>query len=274
MLGRCERLGDLHDPDVPTLLLSPLARARHKPADFELVEKSLQALGIPVRVVEAADHASFDHDVTYGTIAMGWVPPVLVARVEPTAKSILTAVRQGRTGYRSALVCRKEDLLTPATLLGRRAVWIDEHSTAGYLLPALFLKMLGLNPTQLFGEQRFAGNYRDALTSVADGRSDLTAVYTLRSDEASVDAKMIELVGPDVASRLVAFAFTEEVPGDALVITSQVEAQTAETWTQALLSLRSDHPVLAMFGAEKLVRARDGDYRYVRALGLTKSMER
>lgn len=259
---------------VPTLLLSPLARARHLPADLHNVEQSLQALGIPVRVVEAADHASFDHDVSHGTIAMGWVPPVLVARVEPTAKSILTAMRNGRTGYRSALVCRRDDPLTPATLLGRRAAWIDAHSTAGFLLPSMFLKMLGLNPAQLFGEQRFAGDYREALKSVAEGRSDLTSVYTLRADEASVTAKIAELAGPEIAAQLVPFAFTDEVPGDALVITAQVESQTAQKWTNELLSLHPTHPLLKMFGAERLVKARDGDYRYVRALGLLRSTGR
>lgn len=259
---------------MPTLLLSPLARARHNPADLQLVEQSLQTLGIPVRVVEAADHDTFDHDVTYATVAMGWVPPVLVARVEPTARAILTAVRNGRSGYRSALVGRKQDGLTLATLLGRRAVWIDPHSTAGYLLPSNFLRMLGLDPPKLLGEERFAGNYRDALTQVAEGRSDFTAVYTLRSDEASVMEKMTELVGPEVASHLQPFAFTEEVPGDALVITSQVEAETAEAWVQQLTALLPGHLLLKMFGAEKLVRARDGDYRYVRTLGLTRSAER
>lgn len=255
---------------MPTLLLSPLARARHKPADLELVEQSLQRVGIPVRVVEAADHISFDHDVTHGTIAMGWAPPVLVGRIEPTARAILTAVRSGRTGYRSALVCRKSDALTPSSLLGRRAVWIDPHSTAGYLLPTTFLRLLGLDSKTLLGEQRFAGNYRDALQQVADGRSDFTAVYTLRADEASVDAKMQELVGPDVADKLMPFAFTDEVPGDALVVTAQVEAQTAESWVRELLKLNPHSPLLQLFGAERLVLARDGDYRYVRALGLTK----
>jgi phosphonate transport system substrate-binding protein len=259
---------------VPTLLLSPLARARHRPADLELVEQSLQSLGLQVRVVEAADHDSFDHDVSHATIAMGWVPPVLIARVEPTAKAILTAVRHGRSGYRSALVGRKSDGLTLATLLGRRAVWIDAHSTAGYLLPSMFLRLVGLDPPKLLGEQRFAGNYRDALRQVAEGRSDFTAVYTLRSDDASVTEKMTELVGPEVAEQLAPFAFTAEVPGDALVITSQVDAPLAESWVSKLTGLGADHPLLKMFGAEKLVRARDGDYRYVRTLGLTKSLER
>lgn len=261
-------------PPVPTLLVSPLARARYEPIQLDEVEDALEALGIPTRVVESADHQSFDHDVMHETVQLAWAPPMLVSRVEPTVRTILTVVRAGRSGYRSALVGRKTEDLSPVSLSGKRAVWISPHSTAGYLLPIAFLRMLKQDTGRLFSEQRFVGTYRDALLAVAEGKTDVTSIYTSRAEDASVVKSMRELIGPD-SNALAPIAFTDEVPADALVITSAVDAATAQAWTEKFLSLTSSHPLLKLLAAERLTRARDGDYRYLRtAVSLTRAGER
>lgn len=220
-------------------------------------------------MVEAADHQSFEHDVAHETVQLAWVPPLLVARVEPTTRTILTVVRSGRSGYRSALITRRADALTPTTLKGKRAVWTEPNSTAGYKLPLYLLNLLKQDTSKLFSETRFCGTYRAALLEVAEGRADVTAIYTPRTEEAVLTGRMRELIG-ELADSLHAIAFTEEVPADALVITSSVDRKTADDWSRVLLELPANHPLFKLLSAEKLMRARDGDYRYLRTAAMTR----
>ena len=250
---------------MPTLLVPPHSQSREVPVDLGAVSAALAASGLELEVQRAVDAAAFDRAVEHAEVAVAWASPVLCARVEPTSRGLLTTVRQGNDGYRSALVALGSAQLKAAQLHGLRVAWTHPHSTAGHLLPASLLKMMGCQPGRDVQTQ-FAGSYRAALLDVLEGRADVAAVYTPRAEGQAVLAQLEALVGPEAARRFEPLAFTDEVPGDALAFTAQPSAEKSQQWTERLLQLSADHALLRLLGAERLVRARDGAYRSLRAL--------
>ena len=247
---------------VRTLLVPPQAQSRQSPLDLAEVSAALSEAGLPLLVQRAADAAAFEHAVEHADVAVAWSSPILCARVEPTGRALLTTVRQGNDGYRSALVARADAGLNAGQLQGRRVAWTTPHSTAGHLLPASFLKMMGFRELP----HHFAGSYRAALLDVLEGRADVAAVYTPRAEAHAVKLQLETLVGAESAANLTSLAFTEEIPGDALAFTAQVSPMEAQAWSERLLQLPADHALLRLLGAERLVRARDGAYRSLRSL--------
>jgi ABC-type phosphate/phosphonate transport system substrate-binding protein len=263
---------------VAGLMMTLLLPASRGPEEAAARSPSLQSaltehLGQPVRVEVAPDYAELERRLLSGEVELAWAPPVLCARAEPTARAILCAIRVGRSSYRSALVGRAAEGLLPTGLQGRRAAWADPLSTAGYLLPLAFLRLLGQEPEQLFSSQRFLGSYRATLQAVAAGEADVTAIYTPRAEAQAVAAQMAELLGAQAAA-LAPIAFTEEVPADGLVLSDRVSAHAAPALLQALLWLGSaqhgPNPLLEALSAQRLVQARAGEYRPLRAARLTR----
>jgi len=132
-------------------------------------------------------------------------------------------------------------------------------------LASAFLTLLGQPPEKVFKSQRFLGSYRAALEAVVDGEADVTAIYTPRAEAGAVRQQMEDLVGAK-AEALVALAFTEEVPADGLVVGQRVSHSDAEPLLESLLSLGTvgRNPLMDALAAERLVPARDGDYRPLR----------
>jgi ABC-type phosphate/phosphonate transport system substrate-binding protein len=247
---------------VPTLLVPPHSQSRAVPVDLAEVTAALVEAGLDVKVERAPDAGAFERSVEHADVAVAWTSPVLCARMEPTSRGMLTTVRQGNDGYRAALVARVDAQLKATQLRAHRVAWTHPHSTAGHLLPATLLKMMGCREVQA----HFAGSYRAALLEVLEGRADVAAVYTPRAESQAVQLQLESLVGAEAARSLEALAFTDEVPGDALAFTAQLTADQAQAWTERLLQLPPGHALLRLLGAERLVRARDGAYRSVRAL--------
>ena len=250
---------------MPTLLVPPHSQSRDVPVDLAEVSAALVEAGLELEVRRAPDTAAFEHAVEHAEVALAWASPMLCARVEPTSRGMLTTVRQGNDGYRSALVALADAHLQPTQLQGKRVAWSHPNSTAGHLLPAALLKMMGCQPGRDV-QAHFAGSYRAALLDVLEGRADVAAVYTPRAEPQAVFAQLESLVGPEAARRLEPLAFTDEVPADGLTFTAQVAAGQAHAWTDRLVQLPPGHALLRLLGAERLVRARDGAYRSLRAL--------
>ena len=247
---------------VRTLLIPPHSQSRQSPLDLSEVSTALAEAGLELQVKRADDAAAFERAVEHAEVAVAWISPLLCARVEPTGRALLTTVRQGNDGYRSALVARADAGLNAGGLQGRRVAWTTQHSTAGHLLPAALLRMMGFRELP----HHFAGSYRAALLDVLEGRADVAAVYTPRAEAHAVQLQLESLVGTAAAQLLQTLAFTEEIPGDALAFTAQLSPAEAKDWSERLLQLPTGHALLRLLGAEKLVRARDGSYRSLRSL--------
>ncbi len=205
----------------PPSLGLPKANAR-----AELVEHSLAvALARPVQVRVATDYEDLVRRACAAEAEVVWAPAGVCARVAPVARCVFQVVRQGLTSYRSAIVVPAQSKITIDRLWSARslrAAWVDPHSLGGYALAIELLRRRGVDPSNVFSEQRFMGSHPEALAAVTDGRADIAAVTAWSGDARAVRAALAMQVGP-LETRLAVLAVTDEAPTDALVLTRSID---------------------------------------------------
>lgn len=212
----------------------------------------------------AENYAELQDKVLSREVDIAWAPPSICARAEQREQTILKAVRQNRSMYRSVLVCRQGDELTIDTLAGKRAAWVDPQSTGGRLLAISLLRQRGFDPSTLFAAETYHGSYQGALLSLIRGQADVSSVFCYGTEDVDVRWSLSEHVGASEV-QLQGFAFTDESPSDGLIDTGASEF--AKDLFALLLSEdrnRARTLLLELIEAETLERAADNDYWAVR----------
>jgi phosphonate transport system substrate-binding protein len=169
-------------------------------------------------VVPINSYELLERSLLNGEVHAAWGPPMVCARIEEAGGAVvLRALRNGSDSYRSALLCRSQDDLRVEEL-GRkdrrrlRAVWVDQHSMAGHLMPRHHLRSLGIDLAQAFESESFLGSYEACFDAVIECRADITASYA--------NARGIGYVElcKDEAYHLRTCAYTAECPNDGVVV--------------------------------------------------------
>ncbi len=213
--------------DPLQLLLPPSLGELRASVRRELLETTLrESLGRPVLVRVAGSYDELGTHVRMAQAHLAWAPPQLCAQLAGQVRHLLAARRKGRVSYASALVVRAGEGLDLGSLRGRRAAWVDSRSTGGHLLAKGWLRAQGLDPDELFGDQRFHGSYLAALRAVLGGQADLASVHVGEPAFGAVRASLVEHLGRD-AGGLEALAVTGTTPSDALLITQALPADEA-----------------------------------------------
>lgn len=206
-----------------------------------LLEEVLsRLLGKQVDVSVTDSYEALAVDLLAGRADAAWAPPFTCARVEAMGVRVLVrAVRHGSSSYRSALVTRADAALNLDALGGKRALWVDRDSIAGYLLPKAFLKGRGVDPSKLFGSEDFVGSYKAALEGLLAERADLTAVFAPAEGEGDPLEGVAEIL-PGKSSALALLAVTENAPNDGVVVSMSTAPGTVRALEEALLRLSED----------------------------------
>lgn len=217
-----------------------------------------------VNVRVAQTYAELEEKVLSRQVDVAWAPPSICARAEEQEQTILKAVRQGRSMYRSVLVCRQGEDLTVDTLQDKRAAWVDPLSTGGHLLAISLLRQQGINTQTLFASQEFHGSYQGALLSLIRGQADISSIYAYGTEDVDVRRSLSEHVGASEV-QLQSFALTDESPSDGLIETGT--SDVARELVRILLEEprnRARALLLDLIEAETLERAAHNDYWAVR----------
>jgi two-component system NtrC family sensor kinase len=226
-------------PPLRFLLYPSQGKVRdHVQAEF-FARTLSQRLGKPVLAELARTYQQVAEELAAGAVDMAWATAEQCDHFAPTARAVLRAVRNGRWYYSSALICRAEDPLTLRQLQGKRAAWVDPISTGGHLLALRHLRQHGLNPAELFSEQRFHGSYRQALLAVLRGEADVTSIWTTHPNAHTVNGWLAERLGLE-ARRLIAFSFTEPHLADGIILTSRMPEADAKALVSALTETSRD----------------------------------
>ncbi len=215
-------------------------------------------------VIPYASYEELERSLLDGEVDAAWGPPVVCAKVEQNAGVVaLRAIRDGSTNYRSVLICRQNDPIEIERIglegvRKPRAVWVDEWSMAGYLMPRHHLARSGVSLADAFIEERMMGSYDDCFAEVLDGEADITASYVSRRG-----AGYVELCG-NSAYLLRVLAYTDECPNDAVVLAPQVSEQRKlrlESGLKKLVDTPSSHKILTlMFDVDGFDRPPVGTY--------------
>jgi phosphonate transport system substrate-binding protein len=178
-----------------------------------------------------------------GTVHVAWAPPLIAIEIERSsaASVVLISSRAGRTTFQSAIFTKKTSpVKSVADLAGKRIAWVDEESSAGYVVPRLKLRASGFDLTS-FGEEVFRRTHQAVSHAVLAGEVDAGATYVSRGADDEVvsagwteagakldDVRILETAGP--------------IPSDAIAMSRALDADKREALTKALLALGERAP--------------------------------
>lgn len=212
---------------------------------------NFSALGL-----DGAFFGSFSYALAHERLGVS----VLARPVNPDGES---------TYYGLIFVRRDSGIQHVEQMRGKRFVFVDKATTAGYLLPLDYFFEHGVSDFRTFlGEIYFAGTHEDAYYDVLNGKADIGAAKnTVYKRLAAKDPRLTEELTP--------LARSPEVPENAFALTNRVDPALRERLKQALLSMENDPEgknVLSRFGALRFIETTDTDYapvfRYAKEVGL------
>ncbi len=181
----------------------------------EKLQDALRAVGVDVDIDVASTYDVLGDEVVSGRATVGWVPPIVGARVEMAGGRIWRrALRGGSSVYRAGLVCRRGervDLKNPKSLT---AAWVDEDSAAGYLLARSWLAAQRVDAVNGFRRAVFTHSYVTALQAVADGSADVASIFA--SVPPAPERSTLDELDPALRERLEVFAYTGETQTDGI----------------------------------------------------------
>jgi phosphonate transport system substrate-binding protein len=179
----------------------------------------------------------------------------------------------GSSTYYGLIFVRKDSgIRNIKNMHGKRFVFVDRATTAGYLLPLAFFKMSGIEDYKtFFKETYFAGTHKDAIYDVLNRKADIGAAKnTIFYRLAAKDKRLL--------NDLVFLARSPDVPENGLAVRKGLDNTIKLKLKQALINMDKDPEginVLKKFGAKKFIETSDDDYssvyEYVREIGLNLS---
>jgi phosphonate transport system substrate-binding protein len=186
-----------------------------------------------------------------GVCDAAWSPPLVAQGLlaSGVGKPLVTVGRGGRTTYYSIILARSGHETAPAqALAGARVAWVSKLSAAGYVVPSLYLRSLGLEPDEIFAEQSFLGSHAAVIRALEEGRVDLGATYAtiaaggrtlLLPDGSPAGARVVTAAGP--------------IPGDVIFAAAHLEVHAREALRGAFLSVevRPDGPLARMMNVDR-----------------------
>jgi phosphonate transport system substrate-binding protein len=149
--------------------------------------------------------------------------------VRPIARPLFSG---GSSTYYGMVFVRKGSGIHDAeSMRGKRMVFVDKATTAGYLLPLSYFKNIGIdNYSTWFREFYFSGSHEDAILDVLHGEADIGAAKnTVYAHLAATNKR--------IGEELEILATSPHVPSNALVVSKDFPLELQEALRQKLLNL-------------------------------------
>ncbi len=167
------------------------------------------------------------------------------------------------------LVRRDSGIRTIEEMRGKRFVFVDVATTAGYLFPLHIFRRHGMQDYRnFFSESYFAGTHEDAILDIIEGRADVGAA------KSSAYSRLAER-DSRVTDDLMVLESSPEVPENALALSRRIDEEVRRLLQEALLTMHETpggRRVLERFGAQRFIETTDEDYapvyEYAGELGL------
>ncbi len=164
----------------------------------------------------------------------------------------------GQSTYHGLLFVRRDGgIRTIDDMKGKRFVFVDKATTAGYLLPLVFFQEHGVRSyKQYFRETYFAGTHEDAIEDVLNRKADIGAAKNTVYERL---AKVEKRIGQD----LVILAKSPVVPENGLAVRKELDPAIRNRLKEILLTMHEDPAgsrVLKDFGAQRFIETTEEDY--------------
>jgi ABC-type phosphate/phosphonate transport system substrate-binding protein len=241
-----------------------IAAERHvAEAAFHELSMSLAAVcSEQIEPVFVADYPALRRAVETDRTLLAWAPPLVALDLmrSAVATPLLAVGRRGRTSYFSALVGTAGKIAHVGQLRGVRMGWVSPLSAAGYAVPRLYLRALGLDPAGLFGSETFLGTHERAVRALVDGEVDAIATYAKRESTG-----LALVIDPRIEGAPV-LATIGPIPGDVVLAGSGVPASTRAALRGGFLAVqpRADGPLARLMNVDRFEIAPLGHFDALR----------
>jgi phosphonate transport system substrate-binding protein len=251
-LAGCEKKeSSSYVPKELTVQFVPSQNAETLEAKAKPLEKLLgDKIGIPVKVSVSTSYNTIIEAMASKQVDIGFLPPsayVLAhdSKSPAAADILLQAQRFGvedATGqptttlvdfYKSMIIVKADSpIKTLKDLKGKKIVWQDVTSAAGYVYPAYMLKKEGLDPDKDITGITVKGHDK-AVLAVLNGEVDAAAIFQ--------DARTLVMKDyPDVFTQTRALGFSEKIPNDTISVRPDMDVDWKKKIQQAFIDIGKD----------------------------------
>jgi phosphate/phosphite/phosphonate ABC transporter binding protein len=201
-----------------------------------------------------------------GGADLAWLPPIVYTRLETEGHvvSIASHQRAASSRYESVLIVRRDSAISDLEdLRDRRVGWVDRWSAAGYVLPRIALLARGVDPRDLFGEEKFFGSHDSAVHALLAERVDAVATFARSDDRGNFpEGGWSHAVGADARVRVL--AGFGSIPADVTAAHVNVAVPVRDRVAHALASVGSHPQALELarriFGIDRFRSDEQADY--------------
>lgn len=176
----------------------------------------------------------------------------------------------GVSTYHGLIFSRRDSRIRAAKdMRGKRFVFVDKATTAGYLLPLAYFEKQGIKDYKTyFRETYFAGTHEYAIMDVLNKKADIGAAKNTVYERMAKDDDRI-------GKELIILEKSPDVPENGLAVRKDLDDPIKKRLKDALLNMHSDpdaRSVLKNFGARRFIETTDKDYdpvyKYAKDVGL------
>lgn len=166
----------------------------------------------------------------------------------------------GTSTYRGYIFVRRESGIKDVSgMKGKRLVFVEKATTAGYVFPMAYFKRYGINVETYFSERYFAGSHDAAIYAVLDRKADVgCAKHSMFDRVARKD--------PRVKKELAIIAASPDVPSNGLAVRKNLSEDLKKRLKDVLTDMDKDPEgieALKKFEAVKFIPASKEDYKPV-----------
>lgn len=235
-----------------------------------IVDILQKKLGTEVQPFVATDYTGVVEALRANKLDIAFLSPAsyVLAKSEADVKVILKSHRKGSAYYYAAIITHVDSgIKTIKDLRNRTFAFGDSLSTTGHVFPRKMFKENGIDPTKDFKNVLYSGGHDATVLAVLNRKVDAGATFANFTD--GKDAAWIQyLKNTEEQKKIRAIAYSEPIPADNLVTSSQLESSLAEKVKDIFLELSSDPAGKKMlrdlYQIDGFVAATDQDYDLVR----------
>jgi phosphonate transport system substrate-binding protein len=168
---------------------------------------------------------------------------------------------QGVSTYHGYIFVRKDSGIHNAgDMKGKRFVFVDKATTAGFLLPMAFFHENGIRDYKSYlKETYFAGTHEDAIYDVLNKKADVGAAKNTVFERLARNDNTIK-------KTLAIITKSPDVPENGLAVRKDLDESIKMKLKESLLTMHEDPEgmrILTEFGARKFIVTTDHDYEAV-----------
>ncbi len=207
--------------DSGRLRLAVVGAGPHGARNLTTLISALRFRGFDVIPTPVATYAALYAVMNEGACELAWSPPLVALDLWRCGAAIPLArtVRAAQTVYYSVLLAAGERRSLDA-YRGARVGWVAPESAAGYVVPRLGMRSLGIDADEFFGTRTFLGTHARIVHALINGAVDIAATH------ASLDPHSQRFATPAGTDDLRVVAAYGPIPSDVVIACPTVSPAT------------------------------------------------